>query len=225
MVGSLLYKGPVTVNPVFPASEGKTQAMEKNHSTNADKASDAATWVDRHGDALFRYAMLRVRDAALAEDLVQETFLAALRAHKTFGVESSERTWLVAILKHKIIDHFRRQGQARFVSSSDASDNFIETLFDEKGGWKLGPSRIGNDPSNVLERKEFWDVFRRCLSKLPGRWAEAFSLREMDELGTREVCNTLGLSTTNLGVILHRARVRLWQCLEANWFGSSTERT
>ena len=199
-------------------------AMERNQ-PDADDAGDPTTWVDQHGDALFRYAMLRVRDVALAEDMVQETFLAALRAHKTFDVESSERTWLVAILKHKIVDHFRRQGRAHFVSSSDASDNFIETLFDEKGGWKLGPSRIGTDPSTVLERKEFWAVFRRCLSKLPARWAEAFSLREMDELATREVCNMLGVSTTNLGVILHRARVRLWQCLEANWFGSKTERT
>jgi RNA polymerase sigma-70 factor (TIGR02943 family) len=179
--------------------------------------TDPATWVDRHGDYLFRYAMARVRGAELAEDLVQEAFLGALRSRHQFAGASSERTWLVSILKRKIIDHLRRQHREE-PASNVAADGWMEELFDRKGHWKKAPARWPS-PSAVLENAEFWKTFSHCLEKLPGRQADAFSLREIDELASAEVCEVLAISPANLWVMLHRARLQLWRCLDIHWFG------
>jgi RNA polymerase sigma-70 factor (ECF subfamily) len=156
--------------------------------------------------------------------MVQETFLAGLRSRDSFAGACSERTWLVSILKHKLIDNIRRKGRERPVAASDLSDSAWDANFDEQGGWKAKPSRESFDPSTVLEQREFWHVLHRCLSKLPSRWSEAFALREIEGLDSAEICKILHVSTTNLGVLIHRARLRLWQCLEANWFGAKVER-
>jgi len=191
---------------------------------NTNQRTDPEHWVDQHGDYLFRYALLRLRDPELAEDVVQEIFLAALQAREKFSGRSSERTWLVGILKHKIVDHIRKASRERpfsdIESSADAADTLhpMEKLFDEKGKWKVAPIEW-TGPNTVLERKEFWEVFERCLSDLPARLCDAFSLREMDGLSTEEVCNVLHVSATNFWVMLHRARMRLRRCLEINWFG------
>ncbi|MBI1914089.1 MAG: sigma-70 family RNA polymerase sigma factor [Planctomycetes bacterium] len=198
--------------------------MDSNQPTGPKDPLDPAHWVDRHGDCLFRYALLRLRDAALAEDMVQETFLTALRSREHFAGKSSERTWLVGILKHKLIDHIRRQSRERPLPAGDASGGPLEELFDEKGRWKNRPVQGPGDPSTALEQKEFWEVFRRCLSTLPQRWADAFSLREMEGLSSDQACKVLNVSATNLWVLLHRARLRLWRCLETNWFGTKAQR-
>jgi RNA polymerase sigma-70 factor (ECF subfamily) len=184
---------------------------------------DPATWVDQHGDFLFRYALSRLGNRAVAEDLVQETFLAALRAERTFAGRSAERTWFVGILKHKIIDHLRRQGRERPLSAVNSSEEMSEELFDKKGWWQVKPAKWPADPSEVLETKEFWEAFRHCLEDLPQRLAAVFSLREMDELSTDEVCDALKVTPGNLGVLLYRARMGLRRCLEINWFSTKTE--
>jgi len=184
---------------------------------------EPATWVDQHGDFLFRFALCRVRDRTVAEDLVQETFLAALHARKNFSRRSAERTWFVGILKHKIVDHVRRQFREQPVSSINSSGEMGEYPFDKKGGWQVKPVNWSSNPSESLEKKEFWEVFRHCLESLPQRLGTVFSLREMDKLPTDEICEALKITPGNLGVLLYRARMGLRRCLEINWFSTETE--
>lgn len=180
-------------------------------------------WLDEHGDVLFGFAYLRVRDRDAAEDLVQETLLAAWRARASFAAGSSERTWLVGILKHKLADHWRRQArEQRHVAAhaSDAPDAaLLDALFDEdrRGHWRTPPSPW-SDPDAALETREFWRVFTECVAALPPAQARAFGLCELDGLKGEEACKVLGVAATNLWVMLHRARLRLRACLERNWF-------
>jgi RNA polymerase sigma-70 factor (ECF subfamily) len=177
--------------------------------------------VERYGDYLYRYALARLRRPEAAEDATQETFLAALRGRDQFAGASSERTWLVAILKRKIADHLRRKYRDRPTSDLTAVDKWADALFDKRGHWKDKPGRWDSDPSAVLEQKEFWAVFRACLGKLPGRMADVFTLREVEGLESPNVCKALNISASNLWVLLHRARLRLWKCLEFNWLDAS----
>jgi RNA polymerase sigma-70 factor (TIGR02943 family) len=180
---------------------------------------DPSTWVDEHGDVLYRFALLRVKDPHVAEDLVQDTFISALEGLDTFKGDSSERTWLVGILKHKILDHFRKN--SREIVSTDLGTIDGESddeTFNRWEQWRRPPSSWRDSPDNLLENKEFWRVFVRCLEGLPESFRRAFALREIDGLNTEEVCKILEVTTTNLWVMLHRARARLRNCLDDNWF-------
>lgn len=175
-----------------------------------------------HGDYLFRWALFRTRDTRIAEDLVQETFLAALQAQDHYQGRSSERTWLVGILKHKIMNYFHKASRERSVQYDEEIHEEAESPFDAQGNWQsplTGPKEWGCDPSQILEQKEFWAIFSRCLEGLPPRLANAFSLREIDDLDSKEICKILNVSATNLGVMLFRARSRLRRCLEINFMG------
>jgi RNA polymerase sigma-70 factor (ECF subfamily) len=197
-----------------PSSEGSRKGL---------LLSSPDLWVDRHGDVLYRYAYSRIHNHAQAEDLVQETFLAALNARSQFKGKSSERTWLLSILRHKLIDQFRRTCRERPAEELGADDPETDGFFDSKGFWKERPDLWAPDPEDLLERSEFWEVFQKCVAGLPGRLGVAFSLRVMDGLEPEETCNTLGVSATNLLVMLHRARARLRRCLEKNWFSGPRE--
>lgn len=166
-----------------------------------------------------RYALARLRQPEVAEDLIQETFLAAFRARDQFAGRSSERTWLVGILKRKIVDHLRRRGREQPATDLTNSDQWTDALFDERGNWRKKPGQWP-DPSAAFEKEEFWTAFADCLRKLPERLASAFTLREVEELESQEVCKVLNVSANNLWVMLHRARLGLWRCLEVNWFGT-----
>jgi RNA polymerase sigma-70 factor (ECF subfamily) len=196
--------------------------MDTKQSKSSAAITDPESWVDQHGDYLFRYALMRVRDPKIAEDLVQETFLAALRSKERFSGRSSERTWFTGILKHKIIDQFRKSSREQPISDLGSEDDTnIERLFDEKGHWKIGPERWDTDPTKAHEQEEFWHTFQGCMQNLPVRIADAFSLRELEGLETEEICTTLDISKSNLWVMLHRARLQLRECLETNWFGGT----
>jgi RNA polymerase sigma-70 factor, ECF subfamily len=185
--------------------------------------SDPATWLDRHGDVLYRFALLRVRIPAVAEDLVQETLLAALRAREHFAGQAAEQTWLVAILKNKIVDHFRRASRESPLPDTEHPDEAIDALFrDANGHWAQPPSAWA-DPDQALEQAEFWQIFQDCLAALPARQAQAFALTEFDDHSSDALCNILGVSTSNLWVLLHRARMRLRECLEQHWFDAGQE--
>ena len=185
---------------------------------------DPALWLDEHGDYLFRYAMYRLRDTTAAEDAVQETLLAALQSCEQFGGRSSERTWLIGIMKHKIIDHYRRIGRGQEISyANDARYEEFDPF--EKGGERAGhwrsefaPTNWRFDGSTTVEQKEFWEILGRCLAGLPKRTAMAFSLREIDGFSSEEICDLLNVSRNNLWVMLHRARLKLRNSLEAEWF-------
>lgn len=182
-----------------------------------DAPVDPVAWLDDHGDALYRYALLHSGDVNLAEDLVQETLLAALEAAHRFDHKSSERTWLIGILKHKLIDHLRRAGR-RSAAGSDVLDEIIDVSFTRRGLWRDGPQRWKRDPAGAMSEREFWDVLAMCLKLLPPHAAFAFSQRTMQDSSTDEVCKALDVTPTNLWTILHRARLRLRRCLEENWF-------
>ncbi len=185
--------------------------------------TDPAEWIDRYGDYLFRYAMLRLRDRSTAEDLVQETFLAALKNRGSFAGNSSESTWLVGILKHKIIDHFRRQAREAPLTDSDLGDPPDSSPFDGSGHWAKGPTDWGGNPADLYREKKFLDQLTNCLSGLSPNHANAFTLREIEGADTGEICKVLNVSETNLWVILHRARMQLRRCLETHWFNKRTE--
>ncbi|MBE0602418.1 MAG: sigma-70 family RNA polymerase sigma factor [Deltaproteobacteria bacterium] len=182
---------------------------------------DPSEWVDRYGDYLFRFAMLRLRDRSRAEDLVQETFLAALRERNSFSGDSSEKTWLTAILKHKIYDHFRRQSREAPLPGGDLPDLPGDEPFDARGHWTTGPAEWGGNPADLFQQRKFLEQLTKCLETLPPNLGRAFTLREIDGEDTEEICKVLGVTDTNLWVILHRARARLRRCLETRWFGGS----
>lgn len=199
--------------------------MASKRTDGREHTPDPEHWVDEHADVLFRYALARVAKPDVAEELVQETFLAALSNRERFGGRSSERTWLVGILKHKIVDYFRRKAREAAASEPPTSGDLLDELFDQRGRWKIKPTNWAADPRRLVEQQEFRRAFGQCLSALPERQAAAFTLREMEHLASEEVCKVLQVTSTNLWVLLHRARVALCRCLEAGWFGSGTERT
>src|SRR5262249_38832568 len=159
-----------------------------------------ASWVDRHGDVLFRYALARVGQRSVAEELVQETFLAALQARDSFAGQSSERTWLIAILRHRLGDHFRRLSREA-IGQLDDVDATLGELFTQHGKWRCAPADWG-DPRRAFEQSEFWNVFERCMAGLPARLSAAFGLRDVDRLESDEVCKILDVSPTNLWTLL-----------------------
>ncbi len=179
---------------------------------------DPDRWVDLYGDQLFRYALVRVQNRMVAEDLVQETFLSALASAHGFEGRSSEKTWLTAVLKHKIIDYFRKLGRQPMNQSQDYEKD-LDHFFHEKGSWKDKPEKWNINPEQTLQQKEFQAVFTRCLSGLSERLRIAFNLREMEGLGSDEICKILGVLSSNYWVMLYRARMLLRRCLGVNWFG------
>ncbi|HQR39201.1 MAG TPA: sigma-70 family RNA polymerase sigma factor [Blastocatellia bacterium] len=185
---------------------------------------DPTQWLDQHGDYLYGYAMVRLRNPENAEDAVQETLLAALKSHETFSGRSSERTWLVGILKHKLIDQYRKTYRESPVPDAELEAFSGDEYFRDEGEWvdhwkpECAPIEWQVTPETELAQGEFWEVFDECLSPLPDRCSQAFTLREIDGLTTDEICEALGVSTSNLWVLLHRARLRLRRCIEINWF-------
>ncbi len=176
-------------------------------------------WVDEYGDALYRFALSRQVDPVTAQDLVQETFLAALKSQEHFSGKSSPQTWLIGILRNKMLERFRKE--SRLQSSEDMEQTMAvveDELFDASGRWRTGPQAWETDPHVVLERKEFRDVLATCIGHLPGPMRNVFVLREMEELEAETICKQLEITATNLWVILYRARLRLRNCLNMNWF-------
>ena len=181
--------------------------------------AEFATLIHTHRAYLLRVAVLQLRDHDLAEDVVQDTLIAALQAAAGFSGRSSLKTWLTGILKHKIVDAIRKKARGPTISSLDEEtriDDF-DGLFDELGHWENAPATWG-DPEAQLSRLQFFEVVDFCLEKLPPNTARVFMMREVLELEGAEICKELRITSTNLWVILYRARVALRQCLEQNWF-------
>jgi RNA polymerase sigma-70 factor (ECF subfamily) len=182
---------------------------------------DVSRWFDDHADALYRYARLRVRRRETAEDLVQETFLAALSTIERYSGQSSQRTWLVSILRHKLVDYYRSQA---FKKSSEGngdepwSGRAKTLLFTDLGHWSAppGPSIESRDR---LEEREFWQILEHCLRLLPEPLSSAFVLRELEAMELEEARRTLGVTNGNLRVRLHRARLLIRHCLERHGLG------
>lgn len=183
---------------------------------------DPVNWLNDFGDYLYGYAMSRVYNSTLAEDLVQDCLLSAWKAKSEFKGKSSVKTWLTSILRRKIIDHYRSASRKKEVSWEDYPSPF-ESGDKEKGQWieSRMPQRWGDSPISRIESDEFSAILQKCLSDLPIKWRSAISLKIFEEMTTNELCKELDVTTSNLWVLIHRAKLRLRECLEINWFKDS----
>jgi len=181
--------------------------------------SDPQQWVDLYADDLYAYTLKMIPHPDQAENLIQETFLAALKSKNSFKGASSEKTWLIGILRHKITDHLRSKYREVPVSSLAPEDVSIDSFFDQVNEiLKKNPGSWDFQRDQLLNKEEFWQAFEKCLQRLPSKTAEAFSLSEIEEMNSKEICKVLNVTPTNLWSLLHRARVQLRQCLQINWF-------
>jgi RNA polymerase sigma-70 factor (ECF subfamily) len=170
---------------------------------------------------LIRFAHLQLRNPALAEDAVQDALVAVLEHPDRFAGQSSLRTYVIGILKFKIIDHFRASSRERQIEPCEdqSEDDAIDALFIADGHTRDMPQEWG-EPDRVLEQRDFFAVLEVCLDKLPARAARIFMLREWLECDTDEICTELSITPANAWVLLYRARLRLRECLDLNWFGT-----
>ena len=173
---------------------------------------------------MLKFASLQLSDGHLAEDAVQEALIGALRNAKSFSGRSALQTWVFAILKNKIADLLRQRQRVVDASSllhEDEEDEDFAALFNRKGFWGPDdhPTNWGN-PHETLRESQFWRVIEACLEGLPANQARVFMMREFVELDSGEICASVGISTSNLNVMLYRARMRLRECLENRWFVS-----
>ncbi len=181
------------------------------------------SWLADHGDYLYRFALARLRDPHQAEDVVQETMLAAVKSNSYLG-QSSPRTWLTGILKHKIIDLLRKQ--AREIPLTDFVEHGqdfldqpeMDEFFTDDGHWADKPQAWGR-PDGELEQKQFFSVLQNCMDKLPKKLSAIFTLRDIEEETNEKIRKDLNITATNAWVMLYRARMTLRKCLELNWIG------
>jgi RNA polymerase sigma-70 factor (ECF subfamily) len=187
-------------------------------------SADFRSQIEGQRAYLLRFASLQLRNADAAEDVVQETLLAALAGESSYRGQSNLRTWLTGILKHKIVDAIRKSSREIAAGAFD-DDPEIEALgykFKDNGHWAERPA-VWTDPDSALEQKQFFAALEQCLKTLPARTAQAFLMREHLGLETAEICKELGVTATHCWVLLYRARMALRQCLESGWFGENAK--
>ena len=182
---------------------------------------DAHAWLADHGDYLFRVARRQLHSDELAEDAVQETLLAALSAQARYAGDASPRTWLVAILKHKIVDCIRRQMRETALPRDEDDAESVDLLFRQDGHW-AEPVKSWGNPQADAERGQLRRALDECADRLKPLMAQVFSLREVAGMETEEICKELGITPTNCWVLLHRARLFMRECLTLNGFGGTS---
>ena len=179
--------------------------------------TDIAVQLEKLRPQLLKYAQLQLRNSAWAEDAVSETLLAAIENPQSFAGQSQLKTWLIGILKHKLIDQIRRNSREMSTTSTEDNQDLEDDLFRADGHWREAPKDWG-DPEHCLSQLDFMRVLEACVEHLPGQQGRLFMMREWLELDTDEICKELAISATNLWVMLHRARLRLRECMQLNWF-------
>lgn len=187
--------------------------------SNPNKLPDPEAWLEEHGDYLYGFALQKLKNPFLAEDMVQETLVSAVTARERYQATASVRTWLTTILRNKIVDHWRIQG--REATATDLmigmdEDASVDDFFDHAGRWAEMPNAYP-DPDAALESKQFWQVFEHCVSRLKPQQAEVFLAREVHGMANDEISQSYSISLSNVFVLMHRARVALGKCLEIHW--------
>jgi RNA polymerase sigma-70 factor (TIGR02943 family) len=194
-----------------------------NSATDTSAASlDDPVFLQDLRRQMLRFATLQLSDTHLAEDAVQEALIGALKNANRFGGRAALKTWVFAILKNKIADVLRQRQRLReadHVLHTDEEGEDLRELFDARGFWQADEHPVAwNEPQQAVLSAHFWRVFEACLDRLPNQQARVFMMREFLELETPEICDAIGITVSNLNVMLHRARLRLRECLEKNWF-------
>ncbi|RYY59312.1 MAG: sigma-70 family RNA polymerase sigma factor [Chitinophagaceae bacterium] len=197
------------------------QTNEPGSMTDGSQLVYPQSWVANHADYLYNYAIARLNDAELARDLVQETFLGALERLQGFEGRSTERTWLTAILRNKIIDIYRKRssGLANHGHAIDEERGPDDFFNPDDGHWTLArqPQDFARPADDPLLTKEFQLTLRACLDRLPAMWLAVFTMKHMEDESTDVICKELKVSASNFWVIIHRAKVNLRACLQKNW--------
>jgi RNA polymerase sigma-70 factor (TIGR02943 family) len=172
-------------------------------------------WVKKYADALYAYTVVRVNDTGIAEDIVQNTFLSAWKARDTYQGQASEKNWLYAICKNKIIDHYRKQSK-NIVQLSNKEEGLY---FDEVEHWtaETKPKEWGMDYDQPVETKEFYSILDMCKQKLKDIQQAVFVMKYMEDLEAEEICKALNITASNYWVLVHRAKLHLRKCMEKNW--------
>lgn len=173
-------------------------------------------WVQKYADTLYAYTMMRVNDKGIAEDIVQETFLSAWKNRASYKGEASEKNWLFAICKNKIIDYYRKKAKSIV---SPAEEDTIDNRFTDVGHWtkEAGPANWGIDFNETIQTKEFYGILEQCKNKLQQMQQAVFSMKYLEDLDAEEICKVLQITPSNYWVLMHRAKLQLRSCLEKNW--------
>ena len=177
-------------------------------------------WVERYGDTMYRYTLVRVKDTNTAEEIVQTTFFSALKSKDSFAGRSTEKSWIFGILKHKIMDHFR-ESRKNFTYDFSTDDPGDPITYDQTGYWTNFPQDWAIGPEKAAENKELVEALAFCLEGLSEKFRKIFVLKEIEGLASEEICKEFNVKPTNLWVMLHRARNQLKKCLEVRWFNQT----
>ncbi|PKA99005.1 RNA polymerase sigma-70 factor (ECF subfamily) [Flavobacteriaceae bacterium MAR_2009_75] len=212
---AIKYQGSEAQNMHVVKSNSRN--FDQDQTTMAENRLQPHTWVDAYADYLFNYAIARISDAEMAKDLVQETFLAGLKSAKNYKGDAAERTWLIAILKRKVIDHYRKinskKGKAEvrvnYSAQTDAEGDWLEEQVSDP---------FSNFEHSELENEELGMAIQSCIGKLPKKQAQVFTMKTVQGISTEDICNELDINPSNLWVMIHRARTSLMGCLNQNWF-------
>ena len=199
-----------------------TMTSAEDSNPNA-RSTDPAVWLDEHGDYLYRYAYVRLGRKTAAEDAVQETFLAALKAVDRYSGSTPVRYWLRGILRHKIADHFRKSSRETTVEDPEAVATMNGAFFKLSGMVTYDTEQWEFDPRKVMDRKAFMDVVGDCVTCLKGPAKQVFVLRELEGRKTEEIADELGIKPNYVWVLLHRARAQLQTCIRGKWNAGSRE--
>ncbi len=176
-------------------------------------------WVTSYADYLYAFSLKRVQNPEFCKDLVQDTFMSAIKNISTFKGNSSEKTWLTSILKNKIIDHYRKKHTEIAFIESLSKEEQRDNFFESNGHWKQQylPQSWGIEDKDYLENKELKSILERCIKKLPALWAMVFSMKYMDDEDSNKICKDLGLTPSNFWVIVHRSKLNLRACISKHW--------
>lgn len=216
--GDLAEKRAAEKRPPGKGPAENASAVGDGGASAPEGVPDLAQLVDEYGDYLFRFAYWRVRNREKAEELVQDTFLAAHRALATFEHRASPKTWLVSILRNKIIDEYRKEKRREEESLEDLQAEHPGSLFNRMGIWRVWLKDWRSSPDEMLEQKGFIKQLEECISRLPERFRQLLMLRTFDDVSSKDICEQMKITDKNLWVMLHRARMQLRGCLDSNWF-------
>ncbi len=176
---------------------------------------DPTKWVDQYSDYLFNYTITRINDRELAQDLISETFLAGLKSMKNFKGEATERTWLISILKRKIIDQYRKKNSKK--GKAEVHINYTDD--ESEGDWleEKVADPYEQTAEDTIENEELGEAIFNCLGKLPSKQARIFKMKTIDDFDTEAICKEFDITPSNFWVIIHRARTAMASCMQENW--------